>query len=73
MIVFGIIMIVFGIISSILSGLSMIFWSLTLIFSIKNVVVEDEPREENKRGDYKPLFSLVYLIYSIIWFMASVL
>ena len=66
-------MVVFGIISSIFSGLSMIFWSLTLIFSIKNVVVEDEPREENKRGDYKPLFSLVYLIYSIIWFMASVL
>lgn len=66
-------MVVFGIISSIFSGLSMIFWSLMLIFSIKNVVVEDEPREENKRGDYKPLFSLVYLIYSIIWFMASVL
>lgn len=66
-------MVVFGIISSIFSGLSMIFWSLTLIFSIKNVVEEDEPKEDNERGDYKPLFSLVYLIYSIIWFMASVL
>lgn len=66
-------MVVFGIISSIFSGLSMIFWALMLIFSIKNMIAEDEPKEENKRGDYKPLFSLVYLIYSIIWFMASVL
>ena len=66
-------MIVFGIISSILSRLSMIFWSLMLIFSIKNVIAEDEPKEDNERGDYKPLFSLVYLIYSIIWFIASVL
>lgn len=66
-------MVAFGIISSILSGLSMIFWSLTLIFSIKNVVEEDEPKEDNKRGDYKPFFSLVYLICSILWFIASVL
>lgn len=66
-------MVVFGIISSIFSGLSMIFWSLTLIFSIKNVVEEDEPKEDNERGDYKPFFSLVYLICSTLWFVASVL
>lgn len=66
-------MVVFGIISSIISGLSMIFWSLVLIFSIKNVVEKDEPREENGRGDYKPFFSLVYFICSILWFVASVL
>lgn len=66
-------MAMFGIISSIISGLSMIFWSLMLIFSIKNVVAEDEPKEENGKGDYNPFFSLVYLICSVFWFVASVL
>ena len=66
-------MAIFGIISSIISGLSMIFWSLMLIFNIKNVVEEDESKEDNERGDYKPFFSLVYLICSILWFVASVL
>ena len=66
-------MVVFGIISSIFSGFSMIFWARILVFSIKNVVEEDEPKEDNERGDYKPFFSLVYLICSILWFIASVL
>lgn len=66
-------MVVFGIVSSIISGILMLFRSLIFIFSIKNVVEEDESKEDNERGDYKPFFPLVYLICSILWFIASVL